>query len=75
MGDATGITSLLRNLGGSIGISLTTTFIARRGQVHQALLVSHLTPFDPQFRQQLSRLQNALNPFSDRIERKPCGRM
>lgn len=64
MGDATGITSLLRNLGGSIGISLTTTFIARRTQVHQALLVSHLTPFNPQFRQQLSSLQNALNPFS-----------
>jgi MFS transporter, DHA2 family, multidrug resistance protein len=43
IGDATGITSLLRNLGGSIGISLMTTFIARGTQVHQALLVSHLT--------------------------------
>jgi MFS transporter, DHA2 family, multidrug resistance protein len=64
MGDATGITSLLRNLGGSIGISLATTFIARRTQVHQALLVSHLTPFNPQFRQQLSQLQHALNPLS-----------
>jgi MFS transporter, DHA2 family, multidrug resistance protein len=44
MGDATGITSLLRNVGGSIGISLMTTLITRGTQVHQALLVSHLTP-------------------------------
>jgi MFS transporter, DHA2 family, multidrug resistance protein len=64
MGDATGITSLLRNLGGSMGISLMTTFIARGTQVHQALLVSHLTPFNPPFRQQLSTLQSALTPLS-----------
>jgi hypothetical protein len=41
-----------------------TTFIARGTQVHQALLVSHLTPFNPQFTQQLSGLQNALTPLS-----------
>jgi Major Facilitator Superfamily/Biotin-lipoyl like len=64
MGDATGITSLLRNLGGSIGISLMTTFVARDTQVHQALLVSLLTPFNPPFRQQLSGLQDALAPLS-----------
>jgi DHA2 family multidrug resistance protein len=64
MGDATGITSLLRNLGGSIGISLMTTLITRGTQIHQGLLVSHLTPFNPQYRQQLSTLQRTLNPMS-----------
>jgi MFS transporter, DHA2 family, multidrug resistance protein len=64
MGDATGITSLLRNVGGSIGISLITTLITRGTQAHQALLVGHLTPFNPQFRQQLSALRSALTPLS-----------
>jgi MFS transporter, DHA2 family, multidrug resistance protein len=64
MGDATGITNLLRNVGGSIGIALITTLVTRGAQAHQALLVGHLTPFDPQYRHQLSTIQNALIPIS-----------
>jgi DHA2 family multidrug resistance protein len=44
-GDATGLTtSLPRNLGGSVGISLLTTLIARGSQAHQALLVGRFSP-------------------------------
>jgi MFS transporter, DHA2 family, multidrug resistance protein len=64
MGDATGITNLLRNLGGSIGIALITTIVTRGSQAHQALLVGRLTPFDPQYRHELSLLKNALTPAS-----------
>jgi MFS transporter, DHA2 family, multidrug resistance protein len=64
MGDATGITNLLRNLGGSIGIALITTMVTRGAQAHQALLVGHLTPFDPQYRHELSLIRNALTPAS-----------
>jgi MFS transporter, DHA2 family, multidrug resistance protein len=63
IGDATGITSLLRNVGGSIGISSITALITRGTQVHQALLVGHLTPFNPEYRQELSALQSALTPL------------
>jgi DHA2 family multidrug resistance protein len=38
--------NLSRNLGGSIGISMVTTFLARRAQVHQNYLVAHVSRFD-----------------------------
>jgi len=47
MANATGIYNLMRNLGGSFGIAFVSTIIVRRAQVHQALMVGHLTPFDP----------------------------
>jgi MFS transporter, DHA2 family, multidrug resistance protein len=37
-----GIVNLSRNVGGSIGIALVTTLIARRAQFHQANLAAHL---------------------------------
>ncbi len=49
MGNATAIFNFLRNLGGSFGVALVTTMIARRSQFHQAHLVEHLTPFDTSY--------------------------
>jgi DHA2 family multidrug resistance protein len=46
MGNATSIYNLVRNIGGSFGVSITATFLARRTQFHQSHLVEHLTPFD-----------------------------
>jgi len=60
MGNATGIYNLMRNLGGGIGISMMATWLARGAQAHQVTLVSHLTPYDPVYRQQLHRLQAGL---------------
>lgn len=60
MGNATGLFNLMRNLGGSIGISLATTTIARAAQVHQAVLIAHVTPFDPAFQSALQGQQAAL---------------
>ena len=39
MGNATSIYNLMRNIGGSFGIATMTTFLARRGQVHQNQLI------------------------------------
>jgi DHA2 family multidrug resistance protein len=44
--NATGIINLARNIGGSFGIANVVTLLARRTQVHQGMLVSHMTPFD-----------------------------
>jgi DHA2 family multidrug resistance protein len=52
--NATGIINLARNIGGSVGIANVTTLLARRAQVHQAMLVSHLTPLDPAYTASLS---------------------
>lgn len=60
MGNATGIFNLMRNLGGSIGISLVTTLIERGSQAHQAIMVSHLTPYDPVFQERLQTLKHLI---------------
>ncbi|HVV02380.1 MAG TPA: DHA2 family efflux MFS transporter permease subunit [Verrucomicrobiae bacterium] len=49
MANASGIYNLMRNIGGSLGIAMVSTLIVRRAQVHQALMVSHLTPYDPAY--------------------------
>ena len=46
MGNATSIYNLMRNIGGSFGIATMTTFLARRSQVHQNHMVSHISSFD-----------------------------
>jgi len=68
MGNATGIYNLMRNIGAGIGISLMTTFLARSSQTNQAVLATHLTPYDPRYQQWLQSAQSALasrgNPFT-----------
>jgi DHA2 family multidrug resistance protein len=50
---ATGLINLARNIGGSSGIALSTTLIARRQQFHQHRLIEHFTPFDPTYQAML----------------------
>jgi DHA2 family multidrug resistance protein len=44
MGNATGLFNMLRNIGGSIGISMATTALIRRAAQHQADLGANLGP-------------------------------
>jgi DHA2 family multidrug resistance protein len=60
MGNATGIFNLMRNTGASIGIAAMTTLLARGAQAHQAVLVTHLTPYDPAYRRWLEAAQAGL---------------
>ena len=55
---ASSLTNLFRNQGGSFGIAFVTTFLARRTQYHQSILVAHSTPFDERYRQLLTNLTN-----------------
>jgi DHA2 family multidrug resistance protein len=48
-GNASGIFNLLRNLGGSFGVAISTTVLARRTQVHQNFLVEKVTPYNLSF--------------------------
>ena len=43
MGNATSIFNLMRNIGGSVGIAIMTTFLSRRSQLHQNHLVGNIT--------------------------------
>ena len=57
MGNATSIFNLMRNIGGSIGIAVMTTFLARRGQMHQAHLVSNISPGSAATREMLQGME------------------
>jgi DHA2 family multidrug resistance protein len=56
MGNASGVFNLMRNTGGSVGIAAVTTMLARGAQVHQAMMVSHLTPYDPAVQQRVGAM-------------------
>jgi DHA2 family multidrug resistance protein len=58
MGNATSIYNLMRNIGGSFGIATMTTFLARRQQVHQNHLISHITPMDIRTQNMVHGLQS-----------------
>ncbi|MFA5147855.1 MAG: DHA2 family efflux MFS transporter permease subunit [Candidatus Omnitrophota bacterium] len=54
IGNGSGLFNLMRNIGGSVGIALSTTILSRMAQTHQAILVGQLTPYN-QVYQQISR--------------------
>jgi DHA2 family multidrug resistance protein len=53
---ASSLTNLFRNQGGSVGIAFVTTFLARRTQYHQSVLVEHATATAPRYRQALNAI-------------------
>jgi MFS transporter, DHA2 family, multidrug resistance protein len=48
MGNATSIFNLMRNIGGSMGIALSTTIVARSTQTYTNFLGRNVTPYSPQ---------------------------
>ncbi len=55
-----GMINFMRNMGSSVGTSMVTTLIARRSQYHQAILVGHTTPGNPNFQNATSGLAQLL---------------
>jgi DHA2 family multidrug resistance protein len=62
IGNATGMFSLARNLGGGIGIAMMTTMLSRNSQSAQTVLAAHVSPSNPIFMDRLHTLQHALTP-------------
>ncbi len=60
IGNASGLYNLLRNIGGSIGISVVNTIVARHEQVHRAEMVHWIDPTRPALQQQLHGIQSLL---------------
>jgi MFS transporter, DHA2 family, multidrug resistance protein len=57
IGNASGLYNLLRNVGGSIGISIVNTIVARHEQLHRNELVHSLAPSNTVLQQQVSSLE------------------
>ncbi|HWC18960.1 MAG TPA: DHA2 family efflux MFS transporter permease subunit [Terriglobales bacterium] len=60
MGTATGIFNLVRNLGGSIGITMITTLVTRHTQASQTSIVWHMSKLNFNFQEHFAHLQSAL---------------
>ncbi|HEV8438078.1 MAG TPA: DHA2 family efflux MFS transporter permease subunit [Methylomirabilota bacterium] len=53
LANATAAYNVLRNIGGSMGVALLTTLLARRSQYHQVTLTSHVHVFNPEVSERL----------------------
>jgi DHA2 family multidrug resistance protein len=52
-----GLSNFARNIGGSIGTSMLSTFLARQNQLHQTTLAAHTNVANPNYRQMMSGLK------------------
>jgi DHA2 family multidrug resistance protein len=59
IGNAAGIQNLVRNIGGSVGISFVATMLERFSQAHQVFLVDRVSPLVPVYRERVAALQSA----------------
>jgi DHA2 family multidrug resistance protein len=66
-GNASGVFNLLRNLGGSFGVALSTTVLEQRSQAHQSFLVEHITPYRITFQQYYEQLLHWLRTHNPAV--------
>src|SRR5207248_2852891 len=59
---ASGLINLARNVGGSVGISMVTTLLARRAQFHQLRLTENASPLNPNFNQAINSAARVFGP-------------
>jgi len=60
IGNASGLYNLMRNIGGSIGISIVNMIIARHEQLHRTELVHSVSPASVTFLEQVENLRHYL---------------
>ncbi len=57
---ASALYSLMRNLGGSVGISILLSYVSRHQQIHQSALAEHLSPASPGYRAVLAHYTDVI---------------
>jgi MFS transporter, DHA2 family, multidrug resistance protein len=67
VGNAAGLYNLLRNVGGSIGISVVNTLLVRRAQVHQSEIVHSLSPGSPAVQRALQSTTRLMRAHADPV--------
>jgi len=68
IGNAIGLQNLIRNIGGSIGLSLVSTFQERLALTHQALMVGQMSLLNPEYQQHLGFAQKLLELHFDPVD-------
>jgi DHA2 family multidrug resistance protein len=57
IGNASSLQNLIRNTGGSIGLSFVATLLQRYSQIHQSMMAAQMSPLNPQYEQKSAALQ------------------
>ena len=68
--NATALFSVVRNVGGSVGVAISTTLLSRRAQAHQSALAAHVNIWDPETAE---RLRQWTDHFADPGRRRGDG--
>jgi DHA2 family multidrug resistance protein len=58
--DATGLNSLLRQIGGSVGLAIFATLLSRYATVAKAAMSAHVTPYSPEAMGRLGQITQGL---------------
>jgi MFS transporter, DHA2 family, multidrug resistance protein len=58
--DATGLNSLLRQIGGSVGLAIFATLLSRYATFAKAALAAHVTPYSPEAMGRLGQITQGL---------------
>lgn len=64
MTNASGLQNLLKNIGGAIGTSLSTTLISRSAQKHQFMMVDNLSELNTVFTERIAAMSNFFSHFT-----------
>jgi len=73
MGNASGLFNLMRNVGGSIGISVAQTLLTRREAVHQNLIINSVPITGQQFQNSVQGMTGFLrNPYGPANAQDPA---
>lgn len=65
MTNASGIQSLLRNIGGAIGTSISGTMITRCAQMHQYNMVEHLSDLNSIYQERLASITSLISQYTN----------
>lgn len=60
IGSAAGLTAMIRQLGGSFGVAICSTFITHMTFVHRADMITHATLYDPATRERLQQMTQGM---------------
>ena len=72
IGNASGVFNLMRNVGGSIGISIAQTLLTRRSAVHQNEIINSVPQSGQQFQNAVSSTQSSLTGFFGKANAMPA---
>ncbi len=68
IGNASGLYNLMRNVGGSVGISMVNTIVARHEQLHRTELSHNLGPTGTNYQEQVGNLTQLMRSHAGPVE-------